>query len=163
MYEEFEKIMKLFNSYYSIKRDIETILSTLTKRERKIIKMRFGIGCDKSSFEEVGREFGVTRERVRQIEYRILRDLDFFVKTREKTINTENLFKLPEIDCQYTPVETLNVSRRTKNALINSEIGSVENLCNYTEEHLLNFRGIGAQAIHEIKNALNQRCISLKD
>jgi RNA polymerase primary sigma factor len=53
-----------------------TVLSTLTPREEKVIRMRFGIG-EKSdhTLEEVGRKFMVTRERIRQIEAKALRKL----------------------------------------------------------------------------------------
>jgi RNA polymerase primary sigma factor len=49
------------------------VLNTLTPREEKIIRMRFGIGFDKDhTLEEVGRYFSITRERVRQIESKAL-------------------------------------------------------------------------------------------
>ncbi|MEI8347614.1 MAG: sigma factor-like helix-turn-helix DNA-binding protein, partial [Pseudomonadota bacterium] len=52
------------------------ILSTLTPREEKVLRMRFGIG-EKSdhTLEEVGQDFFVTRERIRQIEAKALRKL----------------------------------------------------------------------------------------
>ena len=56
-----------------LKEQIASILQTLTDREQKIIKMRFGIGGGKShTLEEVGAEFSVTRERIRQIEAKAL-------------------------------------------------------------------------------------------
>ena len=59
-----------------LKEQIASILSTLTDRERKIIKMRFGIGGGKShTLEEVGAEFSVTSERIRQIEAKALAKL----------------------------------------------------------------------------------------
>ena len=59
-----------------LKEQIASILSTLTDREQKIIKMRFGIGGGKShTLEEVGAEFSVTRERIRQIEAKALAKL----------------------------------------------------------------------------------------
>ncbi|MBE6157327.1 MAG: sigma-70 family RNA polymerase sigma factor [Firmicutes bacterium] len=59
-----------------LSRDIEKALSTLDERERKIIKMRFGLETGSSmTLEEVGQVFGVTRERIRQIEGRTLRKL----------------------------------------------------------------------------------------
>ena len=59
-----------------LKEQIAKILSTLTDREQKIIKMRFGIGGGKShTLEEVGAEFSVTRERIRQIEAKALAKL----------------------------------------------------------------------------------------
>ena len=59
-----------------LKEQIASILQTLTDREQKIIKMRFGIGGGKShTLEEVGAEFSVTRERIRQIEAKALTKL----------------------------------------------------------------------------------------
>jgi RNA polymerase primary sigma factor len=55
---------------------IRMILSTLSPREEAILRKRFGIGDDKTyTLEELGQEFGVTRERIRQIEAKALRKL----------------------------------------------------------------------------------------
>jgi len=52
-----------------LKEQVQAILSTLSEREQKIVKMRFGLENGKShTLEEVGQEFAVTRERIRQIE-----------------------------------------------------------------------------------------------
>ncbi|MDX1488547.1 MAG: sigma-70 family RNA polymerase sigma factor, partial [Acidiferrobacterales bacterium] len=52
------------------------ILSTLTPREAKVLRMRFGIGMNTDhTLEEVGKQFDVTRERIRQIEAKALRKL----------------------------------------------------------------------------------------
>ena len=54
----------------------ETVLKTLTPREEKVIKMRFGVGeGSEHTLEEVGQNFAVTRERIRQIEAKALRKL----------------------------------------------------------------------------------------
>jgi RNA polymerase primary sigma factor len=59
-----------------LKEQVQSILSTLSDREQKIVKMRFGLGGGKShTLEEVGREFAVTRERIRQIEAKALAKL----------------------------------------------------------------------------------------
>jgi RNA polymerase primary sigma factor len=60
----------------SLKEEIDKVLSTLTPREEKVIRMRLGIG-EKTDFtlEEVGDVFGLTRERIRQIEAKALRKL----------------------------------------------------------------------------------------
>jgi RNA polymerase primary sigma factor len=59
-----------------LKVQVERILHTLSPKEERILKMRFGIGDDvPHTLEEVGREFKVTRERIRQIEVKALRKL----------------------------------------------------------------------------------------
>ena len=59
-----------------LKEQLATIIATLSEREQKIIKMRFGIGGERPhTLEEVGAEFSVTRERIRQIEAKALSKL----------------------------------------------------------------------------------------
>lgn len=59
-----------------LKEQVQSVLSSLSDREQKIIKMRFGLGDGKShTLEEVGQEFSVTRERIRQIEAKALSKL----------------------------------------------------------------------------------------
>ena len=59
-----------------VKSKLSEILSTLTPREEKILRMRFGIGMNTDhTLEEVGRKFFVTRERIREIEGKALRKL----------------------------------------------------------------------------------------
>lgn len=59
----------------SLNTEIERALSTLTGREREIIKSFFGIGCQEMTLEEIGERFGLTRERVRQIKEKAIRRL----------------------------------------------------------------------------------------
>lgn len=59
-----------------LKDNIEEVLNTLADREARVLQMRFGLGGKKPmTLEEVGREFGVTRERIRQIEAKALKKL----------------------------------------------------------------------------------------
>lgn len=59
-----------------LKDRVRKVLKTLTPREEKVLKMRFGIDvASEHTLEEVGKDFGVTRERVRQIEVKALRKL----------------------------------------------------------------------------------------
>jgi RNA polymerase primary sigma factor len=59
-----------------LKDHLEEVLSTLTERESKVLTLRFGLdGTQPKTLEEVGRIFGVTRERIRQIEAKALRKL----------------------------------------------------------------------------------------
>ncbi len=63
----------------------------------------------------------------------------------------------------YTPIEILNFSPRTLNALINAGVGSIEQLTKCTESALSNFRGFGAKALDEVKDTLAERGLSLAD
>ena len=59
----------------SLSKEIERALSTLTEREQEIVKKFFGIGVPEMTLEEIGDEFGLTRERVRQIKEKAIRRL----------------------------------------------------------------------------------------
>lgn len=59
----------------SLNKEIERALSTLTERERDIVKYFFGIGIGEMTLEEIGEYFGLTRERVRQIKEKAIRRL----------------------------------------------------------------------------------------
>ncbi len=63
-------------AYTLLKAQLEEVMDTLTPREAKVLKLRFGLDDGKArTLEEVGREFDVTRERIRQIEAKALRKL----------------------------------------------------------------------------------------
>ena len=63
-------------SYTLLREQLEEVLSTLTSREEQVLRMRFGLTDGKPhTLEEVGKEFDVTRERIRQIESKALRKL----------------------------------------------------------------------------------------
>ena len=63
--------------------ELDQVLSTLTHRERKVIELRFGLtGGHPHTLEEVGEIFGVTRERIRQIEAKTLAKLTTYRETQ---------------------------------------------------------------------------------
>lgn len=63
-------------AYSLLKEQIEDVLNTLNEREQKVLKLRFGLDDGRArTLEEVGKEFDVTRERIRQIEAKALRKL----------------------------------------------------------------------------------------
>ncbi|MGC8792250.1 MAG: RNA polymerase sigma factor RpoD [Bryobacteraceae bacterium] len=60
----------------NVREETANILKTLSPKEEKVIRLRFGIGCEREhTLEEIGQEFDVTRERIRQIEAKALRQL----------------------------------------------------------------------------------------
>jgi len=63
-------------SHQMLREQVEQVLNQLTERERRVLQLRFGLEDGHSrTLEEVGKEFGVTRERIRQIEVKALRKL----------------------------------------------------------------------------------------
>jgi RNA polymerase primary sigma factor len=73
--------------YANLKDTTDKILSTLTPREERVLRMRFGIGMNTDhTLEEVGHQFSVTRERIRQIEAKALRKLKH--PTRSKKLRS---------------------------------------------------------------------------
>jgi len=63
-------------THHLLKEQMDEVLNTLSLRERRVLQLRFGLEDGRSrTLEEVGREFGVTRERIRQIEAKALRKL----------------------------------------------------------------------------------------
>ena len=63
-------------SYQLLRVQVDDVLNTLSEREARVLQLRFGLEDDRScTLEEVGRDFGVTRERIRQIEAKALQKL----------------------------------------------------------------------------------------
>ena len=83
-----------------LKDKIEAVLTTLTYREREIIKLRYGIGDGYTyTLEEVGRIFQVTRERVRQVEAKAIHKLQHPVRSRKlESFLDEGPMNLPDPD-----------------------------------------------------------------
>ena len=59
----------------SLSKEVDRALNKLHDREREILKMFFGIGCQEMTLEEIGDKFDLTRERVRQIKEKAIRKL----------------------------------------------------------------------------------------
>jgi len=89
-----------------LKEKIETVLQTLSFREREIIKLRYGIGTGYTyTLEEVGRIFKVTRERVRQIEAKAIRKLQHPIRSRKLEGFLEGILRKNPEEGKEVPVE----------------------------------------------------------
>lgn len=81
--------------HINLREQIENALKTLTEREAKVLKMRFGLGDgNEHTLEEVGQQFKVTRERIRQIEAKALRKLKHPSRSRKLKSFTEGEEKI---------------------------------------------------------------------
>ena len=73
-----------FSGTQLLKEQMDDVLDSLTTRERRVLQLRFGLEDGRQrTLEEVGREFGVTRERIRQIEAKALRKLRHPTRSRK--------------------------------------------------------------------------------
>src|SRR5262245_31429561 len=71
-------------SYHLLKDKLADVLATLTERERKIVELRFGLADGYAcTLEEIGKQYKVTRERIRQIEAKALRKLRHPTRARQ--------------------------------------------------------------------------------
>jgi len=72
-----------------LRKQIEEACKSLTEREAKVLRMRFGLGNgNEHTLEEVGKQFRVTRERIREIENKALRKLKYPVR-KKKCLKTQ--------------------------------------------------------------------------
>jgi DNA-directed RNA polymerase subunit alpha len=92
-----------------------------------------------------------------EVEADFISDLESIAKKQHEEESTK-----PSKE-SYTPIEILGLSPRTLNALINGEIGSIEQLTKCTESKLTNLRGFGKKALTEVADALEPRGLTLAD
>lgn len=84
-----------------------------------------------------------------------------FMSTAQDIIAKQQIEEEKATRTEYTPIEILNLSPRTLNALINGGIGSIEQLVTCTDSKLGNLRGFGKKAMDEVKDALGKRNLTL--
>ena len=78
-------------AYTMLKEQLEEVMNTLTPREEQVIKLRFGLYDGRSrTLEEVGKQFQITRERIRQIEKKTLQKLSSASKENNKEVSRYN-------------------------------------------------------------------------
>src|SRR5256885_4470113 len=99
--------------YASLREVTKDVLDSLTPREAKVLRMRFGIEMNTDhTLEEVGKQFDVTRERIRQIEAKALRKLRHPSRSDRKStrLNSSHLVISYAVFCLKKKKNTLNSS-----------------------------------------------------
>ena len=77
----------------NLKKDIETVVSQLKEREQAVVRMRFGLNeFGRKTLEEIGSRYGVSRERIRQIENRAISKLKKICKNHNLSKSLKNYF-----------------------------------------------------------------------
>jgi DNA-directed RNA polymerase subunit alpha len=156
---------------------IDAIYSPVEKVRYEVAAARVG---QNTSLEkliiDVKTNGSLSADEAMQFGSQLLKSYFEYFSTTEKVVESEfiadfsrtSAHSTPESDSgaikeSYTPIEILNFSPRTLNALINAGVGSIEQLTKCAESALGNFRGFGAKALDEVKDTLAERGLALAD
>ena len=156
---------------------LEYVLHTLTDREYQIIKMRFVEGL---TYEKCGRSYGVTRERIRQLEVRALRKLKHpsrsamikygiqrYIDNKLARITENYEARLSEnyearlsenkpSDLEIIPIESMDLSVRSYNCLKRACIRTIGDLIKIEPKELASVRNLGKKSYDEIIDKLEK-------
>jgi DNA-directed RNA polymerase alpha subunit len=131
------------------------LLEILTEREEKVLKLRIGSDDKKPyTLEEVGQVFGVGRERIRQIEAKAIRKINYHQRKQE-CLKNENVLEMP--------IECLVLKMRAKWPLKRNNIVTVGTLITKSKKELLELRGMGETSLKEIEEKLKQFGLKLME
>jgi DNA-directed RNA polymerase subunit alpha len=156
---------------------IDAIYSPVVKVKFEITPARVGQRTDLEKLMlDVETNGSLTAEEAVQFASQLLQSYFGYFASDKKVVEPEFVADFSRVAAQhvddathapvkesYTPIEILNFSPRTLNALINAGVGSIEQLTKCTEATLSNFRGFGAKALDEVKRTLGERGLKLAD
>jgi DNA-directed RNA polymerase subunit alpha len=156
---------------------IDAVFSPVEKVRFSVEAARVGQRTDLEKLVlDVQTNGSLTAEEAVQFASQLLKGYFEYFSSTEKVVESEFIADFsragpqigePGVDLavkeSYTPIEILNFSPRTLNALINAGVGSIEQLTKCTEAALSNFRGFGAKALEEVKQTLAERGLKLAD
>ena len=125
---------------------IKTAFSTLSPREAEVLKWRH---VDHLTLDETGKIYGVTRERIRQVEKRAIRKIRHSIALYDES---ERIRNLPQNN-----IDSLLLSVRTSNCLKRGDIRTVTELADLSYEQLTKLRGVGPKVVDEINEKLVMR------
>ena len=156
--------------------------SVITYREEKIIRLYY---IDGKTFEEIGKEFGTTRERIRQIEAKAIKKLKLFrnyfymgkwcvmeelaKEEYKKNLETQKSYWKYESAKQYIfqyesgvslpireqKIENLDLSMRSYNCLKRAGIRTIGDLLNFTYNDLFKIRNLGRKSMKEVLDKIH--------
>lgn len=153
---------------------LEYVLHTLTERERRVLDFRYKDGL---TFEEIGKRFCVTRERIRQIHAKSLRKLRHpdrlnylkygvsgVISLKTESAREAALASLPKPDIkpEDIPLEELELSVRSYNCLKRAGKNTLREVSEMTFDELCHVRNIGKKSVDEICAVLTKYGITLK-
>ena len=153
---------------------LEYVLHTLTERERRVLDFRYKDGL---TFEEIGKRFCVTRERIRQIHAKSLRKLRRpdrlnylkhgvagVIARKTESAREAALASLPKLDIKPEDItlEELELSVRSYNCLKRVGMNTLRDVSEMTFDELRHVRNIGKKSVNEICAVLTNYGIRLK-
>lgn len=170
----------LFNGGGEWEERISEMLTTISERERKVIEMRFGLKGNPMTLEEVARVFGVTKERIRQIEAKALRKLKH--TTRKKILLgmtwQEATLELKEIkdalisqrshknlgeehneflsNKRNILVCEMDLPTRIANSLLTGGYETVGEIIDASDKDLMKVRNVGRKSVSWIRNVISR-------
>ncbi|MBT3293541.1 DNA-directed RNA polymerase subunit alpha [Candidatus Peregrinibacteria bacterium] len=155
---------------------IDSVFSPVVRVRYEIEPTRVGQQTNLEKLKiDVETNGSLTAEEAVQFASQLLKGYFEYFSSEEKIVESEFVADFSRVGAQeeegdasparesYTPIEILNFSPRTLNALINAGVGSIEQLTKCTGSQLSNFRGFGAKALDEVADTLKERNLSLAD
>lgn len=157
---------------------IDAIYSPVEKVQFEVVAARVGQRTDLEKLNlDVQTNGSLTAEEAVQFAAQLLKSYFEYFGSAEKVVESDFIADFSRsgapvvgdegeaapVKESYTPIEILNFSPRTLNALINAGVGSIEQLTKCSEAALANFRGFGAKALDEVKDTLAERSLKLAD
>lgn len=130
---------------------LEYVLHTLNERERDIVLRRYK---DKKTYEQCSKPYGVTRQRIRQIETKALKKLKYREEMLQYGIEKYIDFIKAIKSVPNLPIEAINLSCRIYSCLKRSGIDTIGQLIQLEPEQLAQVRNLGKKAYREIVDKL---------
>lgn len=169
----FENLIRIIVEDYDKRYEIEKLKSfflQLNEREQKVLMYRFELNL---TLEETGEKFGVTRERIRQVEAKAIRKLKYkaheLISRQEKMLEELTYIRnginkllgdasnLTEFTVKYRKIEECNFAIRTYNCLKRACIYTVDELIEKVEDGtIINVRNLGRKSVQEIIDYLEK-------